>query len=238
MAFDITRGFQVGQQVAGPNPIGIAIKGVMDRLTAVQGAQLETQMKTQAEVGAQQQLLPMKEQSAINVLREKARLFPPQAKSLSGETAGRLSLASQGEGHAKQALRILFPTGEAGSFDRGLVAAMHSPFGLGMMGNQKAQSLEFNLSRAIEAQLRSETGATAPPEELKRLTKQFIANAVADPQAAFERIQSLESGLGKTRSFIDPTGQYGRLAPSPFEASSEEDLSGLSDDEILKGLME
>ena len=223
--------FQVGQGLGqGQSTLGHAVKSVLERYNKMQELQGEAQLGLQKE----QALIPLKEASASRFLQEKARLFPQQPKSLSGETAGRLSLASQGQSHAATAKQLLFPTGTAESFDRGLVTAMHSPFGVGMIGNGRAQSLEFNLMRAIDSQLRTETGATAPPEELKRLSREFIANAVADPHAAFERLNTLEGGLQKTSNFIDPTGHYRTVGNSPFE-SRDEDLSSMSDEDILRG---
>lgn len=231
MPFDLMSGFQAGQQLGeGQSAFGVIVK----QLTARANAIMEQQMKSQAELQTQKALIPLKAASAKELLQEKAQLFPPQPKNLSGDTAGRLSLASQGQGQAATAKRLLFPSGTPESFNRGLVARMHSPFGIGMIGNQESQSLEFNLKRALDAQLRSETGAAVSPGELDRLTKEFIANAVANPRAAFERITSLESGLRKTSSFIDPTGHYRRGVTSPFEPAGE-DLSSMSDEDILRG---
>ena len=225
--------FQVGQGLGqGQSTLGHMVRQVVERYSKMQELQGEAQLGLQKE----QALIPLREASASRLLQEKARLFPPQPKNLSGETAGRLSLATSGAGHATTAKRLLFPTGDPASFDRGLVVAMKSPFGVGMIGNGKAQSLEFNLMRAIDSQLRSETGATAPPEELKRLSREFIANAVADPQAAYERLQALEGGLQQTSNFIDPSGHYRKIGNSPFDSQNrDEDLSSMSDEDILRG---
>ena len=232
MAFDVMRGFGVGQALAGQNALGTFAKGLLDKVNAVG----EMSMKSRMEMESQKQLIPMKEASAMRLMQEKARLFPPQPKALSGEAAGRLSLSTKGEQSAKRARSLLFPTGEASSMDRRLLTRIHTPWGVGMIGSGDAQMLEFYTKRAIDAQLRSETGATAPPAELDRMTKEFLANAIGDPNAAFTKLSELESGLGMVRQGIDPTGMYGRLGTSPFEQSTTEDLSGLSDEEILKGL--
>mgnify|MGYP001602945113 CR=1 FL=1 len=223
--------FQIGAQLGqGQSTLGHMVRTIVGQF----GAQQEAQRKIQTEVQTQKALIPFRTGAAKELLQEKARLFPPQPKSLSGETAGKLSLASQGTTYASRAKSLLFPTGTPDSFNRGLIARMQSPFGIGMVGSGEAQSLEFNLKRAIDAQLRSETGAAVSPGELDRLTKAFIANSFANPVAAFERLEGLESGLGQTSNFIDPTGRYRKMGASPFEPSGE-DLNSVSDEDILRG---
>ena len=207
----------------------------MDRMTKMQQARAEVGLKSQADIQTQQALLPMKEASATRLMQKKAELFPPQPRALSGDTAGRLSLASQGEKFAKRAKGLLFPSGEATSFNRALMGAARNPVGRTFSG--EAQDVEFYVKRAIDAQLRSETGAAVSPGELDRLTAAFMANAFADPTSAFTRLDELEFGLRGVRQSIDPSGQYSQRPSSPFEpSSSEEDVSGLSDEEILRGL--
>ena len=229
---NILNAFQVGQGLGqGQSALGHMVKQVVERFGQQQALQGEAQLGLEKEKA----LIGLKEGSASRLLQEKARLFPQQQKALSGETAGRLSLATAGSSHATKAKQLLFPRGTPDSFNRGIVVAMQSPWGMGMIGNQDAQSLEFNLSRAIEAQLRSETGATAPPDELKRLTHQIITNALADPNVAMERLDALAGGLGQTASAIDPSGYYRKVGNSPFAQNTDEDLSSLSDEDILSG---
>ena len=90
-----------------------------------------------------------------------------------------------------------------------------------MIGSKDSQELEFYAMRAIDAQLRAETGAAAPPEELKRLTREFLSNALADPDATFTRLNELEIGLRDVRIAIDPTGRYANQGPSPFDTGTQ-----------------
>ena len=180
----------------------------------------------------------LQEKREINVLREKARLFPSQPRGLSGEAAGRLSLSSMGETSARTAKQLLFETDRNGqlNLNRGLIRAMHSPFGAGMVFSPESQRLEFHLKRALDAQLRAETGAALNPAELTRMTQEFISNSLADPQAAYEKLETLEQGLRMTRHAIDPTGRFALNPVSPFEPQNEEDLSGMADEELLEAL--
>ena len=233
----VLNAFQVGQGLGqGQSALGHMVKQVVERFGQQQQVQGEAQLGLQKE----QALIPLREASASRLLQEKARLFPQQPKALSGDTAGRLSLVTQGEKFAKRAKQLLFPTGEAGSFRRGLMGAANNPVGrtfgnpFGQASAGEAQDVEFYVQRAIDAQLRSETGAAAPPAELERMTKQFMANSYADPQAAFNRLTELEIGFQRTSTGIDPTGYYRNMGSSPFE-SRDEDLSSMSDEDILRG---
>ena len=228
------QGFQTGFQSRGPSALGVFLDTLTDRMTKLQQTRAEVGLKSQADIQTQQALLPMKEASATRLMQEKARLFPPQARALSGDTSGKLSLASHGEHAAKRAKEILFqtdPTTGSRTMNRGLLGALHSPFGVGMVGNKNAQLLEFYTKRAVDAQVRSETGAAMPPDELTRTTREFLANALANPDAAFERLDQLESGLRATRMAIDPTGTYATMAASPFEPRLEADGGSADADE-------
>ena len=222
--------FQIGAQLGqGQSTLGHMVRTIVGQF----GAQQEAQRKIQTEVQTQKALIPFRTGAAKELLQEKARLFPPQPKALAGDTAGRLSLSSQGEKFAQRAKGLLFPSGTPESFDNTLMGLARSRIGRTFSG--KAQEVEFYVKRAIDAQLRSETGAAVSPGELDRLTESFMANAFADPQAAFIRLDELETGLRMTRTSIDPTGQYARLGQqSPFEQSGE-DLNSVSDEDILRG---
>lgn len=239
MGFDVMRGFKVGQEMAGENALGVFAKQALERVQSVQDAK----MKSQMELETQKQLIPMKEESAMRLLQEKSKLFPQQPRALSSDAAGRLSLASQGEKFSQRARSLLFPTGQVDSFRRHLAGASQNSLGR-TFGNPfarvkagEAQDVEFYVKRAIDSQLRAETGATAPDRELDRLTQAFMSNAYADPNSAMTRLSELEEGLRKVRMGIDPTGYYSGLGSSPFEpVSTDDDVSGLSDEEIMRQL--
>ena len=231
--------FQAGRELAGPNPIGIMIRGLLGAVSGLQGAQVEQKFKmrqTQYETG-------LKEQSATRLLQEKARLFPPQPRALSGDTAGKLTFALHGARMAGRAKSILFPTGEAKSFNRAVTASAKTPLGLGQLfqsssGKQDTQDLEFSLSRAVTAAVFLQSGVTVRPDEALKAAKDFIANAVADPDSAKLRIDELERISSDAARFIDPTGTYATLAASPFEPRMEADDEDGSLEEIESILRE
>src|SRR3990167_8446558 len=92
--------FQMGVGLGqGNSALGALVKTVVERFSQQQ----ELQGKAQAEFQTQKSLIPFRTSAAKELLQEKARLFPPQPKALSGDVAGRLSLASQGEKFAQRA---------------------------------------------------------------------------------------------------------------------------------------
>ena len=230
------QGFQTGYQSQGPSTMGVFVTNLMDRMTKMQQARAEVGLKSQSEIQTQQALLPMKEASATRLMQKKAELFPPQPRALSGDTAGKLTFALHGARMAGRAKSILFPTGEAKSFNRAVTASAKTPWGLGQLfqsssGKQDTQDLEFSLSRAVTAAVFLQSGVTVRPDEALKAAKDFIANAVADPDSAKLRIDELERISSDAARFIDPTGTYSTLTASPFEPRMEADDGSADADE-------
>lgn len=227
-AINPLQAFQTGASLRGPSALGqmamTLTQSLMRMQEARQTSRFETEEKirsagpiaeaeAEAKAKAQRKYPPALPTGAGDMFLSGASVGPEGTTTtfktlagLSAEGGGRFGLVTSGLRQIGQAKRILFPSGGPESMRRDLLGRIQTaPFG-GSLGSKDAQDLEFLVSRAIEAQLRSESGAAVPEQEVKRATRNFFANVAAHPESALLRFTELERTLQSSQAASDPSG--------------------------------
>jgi len=134
----------------------------------------------------------------IKFQRQVAREQRKQKEKLTPEQSAKLALIDVGLEQLNKAEKLLTTDGKFNNAD---IAAMNFsiPFvakGLPFSKGRNARSLFLN---AINAQLRAESGAAVPEEEVQRAFERFVPQLADDDATKRSKIESLKSLLGQTR---------------------------------------
>jgi hypothetical protein len=154
---------------------------------------------------------------------------------LPAETAGKLTLVTQGIKDIDEAKKIIFKPD--GTLNDNAVLGMNMPGGGFGEEGRMAYSKIYN---AIEGKLRAETGAAAPDSEVKRIVDRFrprtqLAGGFGDTaKSAADKMDRLREFLENTRVGIDPQGKYSYqegAAPAVGKAPS---VGGTFNGQVIK----
>lgn len=242
LADGVRAGTEWGQSLQTTSGLSSFVKGLTERATALGLVRAEAQIQTDEKIRSAG---PIAEAEAaakakypdpwIKMMQDKmasgdddyyvdsVNASGPTFKSLSGlssEGGGRFGLTSSGVRQIGQAKQILFPDGTPKSFRRDLAGRMQGSAWGATIGSRDAQDLEFLLGRAIAAQTRAETGAAMPESEVKKAVRDFIANAAADPDSAYLRMDELEKTLISSQTAMDPSGRMAKAVGQQVGARS------------------
>lgn len=158
-------------------------------------------------------------------LAAKAKGNAVTIKPLSSEGAGRASAVTQALSELKGVRNLIFPNGK---FDRAVAigAQWNIP-------STKTQLVRNRMSRAIQAKMRLDTGATAPQTEIDQYMSDYLPGGFDTPIAAEDKIKSLEDVFTNYTFFIDPEGKMGRKPKSGATGEPAPDLSALTPEELI-----
>ena len=227
--------FQIGTQLRGPSAMGQMAMGLTQHLMSQMTLRQEARIKGEEEFKLQERLIPLKTEAARSLIQEKAKTASKFPKPLSAEGASKFALARAGERATQGARNVLFPGGTAESFRADISQAAKNPLarawggwvqGLPKVSKKDAQLAYDRIKQAYKSQIRIESGAAIPEPEVEREAQDRTSNLFADPEAAFEKLDTLETLLRGIRTTMDPTGAYSGLI-TPADYQPEESESGL-----------
>jgi len=139
-----------------------------------------------------------------------------QLEKLSPENAAKLSLVKVGRKQLSEGTALL--KNKDGTFNRATIAAMRGNF-----AGTKGRRARVKIMNAINAQLRAESGAAVPEEEVDRAFERFVPSILDDDATIKAKISGLDQLLSGTLE----------LAKGPQQ---QEDLSRLTTEQLLEML--
>lgn len=127
-------------------------------------------------------------------------------KKLGTEEAAKLGNAVEAINNIPQVMGRMFKDGQLDStFSKELWAWYKFPE---TMAKSEAAAYGKIMRQAVEAQVRLESGATVPPEEIKRKIETNMAQLFSSPEAVATGFQMLQNTLSSTVEIADPSGFY------------------------------
>lgn len=182
-----------GSQSGGFKPKGISVGGV-----TFEDPEFTRQEKQ------------MQNDMAIELERQKKAIQGPGAES------GKVALAQESIKNIEDVKKILFPTGKAESFERGIAFKSNLPGNtVPILRNimpdvaplsEKGQEVFRKMGASLSARQLIQTGVAARPEETAKLVAQFAPNMASNPKAALDGLNELQSFYEEYLNTVDPTG--------------------------------
>ena len=219
MAFDVMRGFDVGQQLAGPNAFGVAIKGLLGRINSLQDLTAESQMKSRTDLQTQRELLPMKEASAMRLMQEKARLFPPKTGGTVNRAQG---IAATGLSKLSRIREMLGEqsftdpmSGKVRTFltDRGPIAGGAKP---GVFKSTREKELRDTHNAAIDLLALLRTGTAGEEAQVKRILSEYNIGGLDTNETITNRLKAMEEEFQGFSMGTIPSPVNGQAQGSQF----------------------
>jgi len=138
-------------------------------------------------------------------------------EKMTPEQAAKVALLRVGSDQLEEAVELI--TDKNGKFNDTDVATM--TFGVPFTGGRNARSLFLS---AINAQLRSESGAAVPEEEVQRGFQRFVPQMGDDQKTRESKVNSLRALFKET----------GKITKGPVAIAAPEDYSQMSVEELLR----
>lgn len=141
-------------------------------------------------------------------------------KGISGDVAGRVTLAKESIKDIEDVINILFPDGTPESFKRGIATGSNIPgSNLPFIGRvipkqspirtESMQDVFRKSGKAISGRVLIKTGVAARPEEVAAEREQFLAGLTSNPESTLKGFRELQDFY---RSFLmeaDPKVRFG-----------------------------
>lgn len=144
----------------------------------------------------------------IKFQRTLAKEKRKQEEKLTPENAAKVSLVKTGRAELKKATSLL--KDKQGKFNTGTIFAMRA--GTPGTKGRQARSLMLN---AINAQLRAESGAAVPEEEVNRAFERFVPSPLDDDATKQQKLDSLDSLLSGTLELVKGPPQLEEVVRVP-----------------------
>lgn len=152
-------------------------------------------------------------------------------KVLGTEEAAKLGNAIEAVKNLPTIKERMFPGGQLDKdFSQALWLWHKSPE---VMAGSEVAEYGKMLKQAIEAQIRLESGAAVPPEEIKRASERYITQLFSTPESVSKGFDMITNTLGTTVEMADPTGYYRAVSAKGRVDTSKK--PSLSETKVLNG---
>lgn len=159
------------------------------------------------------------------------------APTLTGAQASWFSAAVNGINNVDAVRKRLF--NKKGEVDRKLLFKMNAFIGNPIPGTEGEKYYSL-LTSAKEAQIRAESGAAVPDQEITRMAKRYVVNFIANPDTIKTGLDQLQNNLTGFITATDPKGIMKKIIEKKQKKADsdkqEGNIKSLSDEELLKEL--
>src|SRR3990167_8918519 len=207
--------FQAGRALAGDNALGVFAKNLLAQVGTVGEAQLKSRM----DLEGQKQLIPLKEASAIRLMQEKARLFPPKT----GGTASRAQgIAEVGLSKANRIKEILGARSLTDPFsgktksvltDRGPITGAVKP---GFLKSTREKELRDTHNSLLDLLALLRTGTAGEEAQVNRLKTEYNIGGTDTDETIMNRLNAVEEELRGFSMGTIPSPVNGQTQGSQF----------------------